>query len=174
MGAYASYVFEVIFAFLIWSIFRPNLALRFSPDKSLGYAGVIALATGFGIYKLAAYASIDIPFDLSENETILFLLLIGPVVEELVFRMALWEPLSNLLPRTSLVILISSAIFSFAHFVAWWHVPESLRAFVLYQTTYTFLLGLYCGWLRAKYGSILSNILFHALFNLAFFVGAHV
>ena len=171
LGNYASYFFELAFIVITGFLVRRRLGFRIpgwestAPDLGLGLLG------GFIAYKLAAPLGLPIPFDLSSGETILLLLLIGPLIEELVFRMALWELFSEFIHGRAAILIWTSAVFSFAHFFAWFSVPAELHGFVIYQTFYTFGLGLYCGWRKQRTGSMVAPVLVHMAFNLGFLFG---
>ena len=111
-----------------------------------------------------------IPFDATSFETRLFLLAVAPILEELLFRQTFWKQLEVLrLPKASAWVL-TSVFFSFAHLNAIRFVPTELFTFIYYQAGYTLLLGLACGWVRQKDGTVVSAILLHAVFNLGFFL----
>lgn len=171
LGDYASYLFELGFIVVTGILFRRRLGFRIpgwessAPDLALGLLG------GFFAYRLAAPLGLPIPFDLSSGETTLLLLLIGPLIEEFVFRMALWELFFEFVHGRTSILILTSAVFSFAHFFAWFSVPVQLHGFVIYQTLYTFGLGLYCGWRKQRTGSMVAPVLVHMAFNLGFLFG---
>lgn len=133
--------------------------------------GIIGILAGFLVYKLAKPLSLTIPFQLQDKQTIALLLVVAPCLEEALFRMAIWEPLEDLLRAAWVVIFTTSFIFSFAHFFAWWRVPEQFHAFILYQTAYVFVLAFYCGLRRLQTGSMLISVIVHFGFNLGFYFG---
>ena len=94
--------------------------------------------------------------------------------EELVFRLALWEPLKALLPSKNFVLVTSALLFSVGHLIALWAVPAEYKAFVLVQTFYVILLGLGAGYRKLKTESVLSAILVHFGFNLGFYLVSFV
>jgi membrane protease YdiL (CAAX protease family) len=77
--------------------------------------------------------------------------LLGPVVEELVFRGFLWSALERWLPAP-IVLAATTALFALAHLD-----PVHTPAVVL--------IGLFLGWLRLTSGSLAPSILAHALNN---------
>jgi membrane protease YdiL (CAAX protease family) len=79
------------------------------------------------------------------------IVLVGPVVEELIFRGAIFGPMTRRHP-TRAVILWSSALFAVVHVEPRVLVP-------------IFLLGIAMGLLRAASGSLVPSILFHVAFN---------
>lgn len=88
----ASYAFEILFVAGVISVFRHRLQWRYRPDlRDLG-ALVCALASGAVVYRGARPLDVPIPFDLTSTETLVLLLLVAPLLEEALFRLALWEP----------------------------------------------------------------------------------
>src|SRR5205085_2022064 len=81
----------------------------------------------------------------------LSMVLIGPLVEELLFRGALFGPLAKRHPLST-VIVASAGMFAFVHLE-----PRIIPPI--------FLLGLAMGGLRAMSGSLLPSLLFHFAFN---------
>jgi membrane protease YdiL (CAAX protease family) len=83
--------------------------------------------------------------------TIAVVVLAGPFVEELVFRGLL---LPALLERFGLwqSIVVCAAVFAMSHATAWTLVPA-------------LVLGVACGWLTARRGSLWSAIVLHSLYN---------
>ena len=171
---YAAYAFEVAFVIWAWWVFKKRIS--FSPvSGTFTFLDLLLpLLTGFAAYRLGAFAQIPIPFDLTSWETRLLLLVIAPVLEELIFRGALWEALRTLVKTNSHVLTLTSVLFAVGHFLALWSVPMPLRSFVLYQTLYVLVLGLAAGWRRIVTDSVISPILIHFCFNLGFFLAATV
>lgn len=171
LGEFASYLFEVSFVAIVGFYYWRRLRFSMPPLRRVVADGIIGLMTGFLVYKLAGPLSLTIPFQLQDKQTIALLLIVAPCLEEALFRMAIWEPLEDLFRYPWAVILSTSLIFSFAHFYAWWSVPEQFHAFVLYQTIYVFFLAFYCGLRRSQSGSMLISVLVHFGFNLGFYFG---
>jgi membrane protease YdiL (CAAX protease family) len=170
-GPYASYIFEGTFTLLVIFLYRSHLKLKFPFSKSFLAQLVLALILGFGVYRLANTRGFVIPFDLNNRETILFLLLIGPILEEFLFRQALWSSLQILADNRLVAFVGTSVLFVFGHYFAYFFVPDSLRPFVLYQTGYVLIISFWWGASILKSGSILKTIFYHLTFNLGFFLG---
>nr|CAG4713455.1 unnamed protein product [Naegleria fowleri] len=114
-------------------------------------------------------------FDKSEEAIFSFRsIVIGPITEEVVFRSCLYFILhyfGGFSMMTSL--LVSAILFGVAHCH---HIIEhvlhgdmELRAAILnvaVQLTYTFVFGLYCGYIYGKTKSIIAAIVLHAYCNL--------
>ena len=171
LEAFYSYLFECIFVFSVYFFFKAQVRFLFLKED-LYFSFLPALIGGFLIHQLATRSGIVIPFNLSSPETIFLLLILAPILEEFIFRMALWEPLSVLFKSKSNVLILTSVLFSLGHFMAFFVVPYEYRVFVLYQTLYVILLGLACGWRRWVTGSVLSAIFLHFGFNLGFLIAA--
>jgi membrane protease YdiL (CAAX protease family) len=169
-GQYATYAFEVIFCANAVYIFRGQLTLRISYRKEMIWHGLATLVAGFAIFSLAAPVGLSVPFNLRDLELIFLLVIFGPILEEFIFRFAFWHALSELL-TPKLVLPLTTLIFSYSHFAAYFLVPEDFKGFVLYQSSYTRLLGWWLGNRYRKYGSLGVTILYHMLFNLGFLLG---
>lgn len=167
---YFSYFFDISF-FLISTYFYGNhfkfWDLRFDKKFYLSF-----LFGGILTSILASSLKINIYFDLQSYEILLFLLFIAPVIEELIFRFSLWEPIRELTPNRSWAVIVSSLVFSLSHFFAYFVIVEAFRAFVLYQSFYTFILGIGLGMARKKAGMI-NPIIYHFLFNAGFAIGLY-
>jgi membrane protease YdiL (CAAX protease family) len=168
IGNYASYIFEVVDVTLAAFLAGRSLFDRFNVNKlvAIGMSG--SLLGGFAIFKFAGLAGIAIPFDLTGAETIVFLLIVAPILEESLFRFFIWEPLSWLF-RPVYAWVFTSLIFSYSHLHAIWFVPKEIQLFVIYQTVYTLGLGLASGFFVFRFRSILGAMAIHFSFNLGFY-----
>lgn len=140
------------------------------------------LILGGLIYQASGWLNTQVPFDFSRKQTYLWLVFIGPIIEELIFRHSLYIPLKIILKKSKwIAIIITSAIFSYAHGRVLFDllaVPLAIKYFVIYQCLYTFILGLLWGYLREKRNSLVLAIIMHMGFNLGFaimgyFVNSH-
>lgn len=169
LGTYASYIFEIGLVILTALILRPRLAwgslIRLWPIAG----ALVLLAAGFGIQKLARISGLTIPMNVSEGETVLFLIVVAPILEEFVFRFLLWKPIERATSAKTAWIT-TSLLFAYSHLHAIWFVPAEYQKFLIYQTAYTLPLGLACGWMLRKQNSLLPAILLHFAFNLGFFL----
>ena len=168
---YANYMFDAayILFFLIKGTSYIRLKGAFNKASFIQYIFMIIL--GFLTFKIAILKNIPIPFELNKKEVIIFLLLIGPILEELIFRFCI-QNLSKKIGHSFLAIGISSILFSFSHFIAYFSVPEGLKVFVIYQAIYTLLLGLWWSINYQKNNSITQVIFLHIFFNLGFYLGS--
>lgn len=170
LGNYGSYIFEVICVSVAIGLFGKKIFSTVKIFKSVSYGMIIGLGAGFGIFKLAGVLSIAIPFDLKGTETVLFLLVVAPILEEAIFRFLVWQPIQYISQRPIIALVSTSLIFSYSHLHAIWFVPPEVHKFIIYQTVYTFLLGLTCGYYVYRYSSLACAILIHFAFNLGFYL----
>lgn len=169
---WAAYTFEILFVIVVGYVYRKRLIFRL-PVKVAVSSALLSLAMGFSIYRLIVSAGLQVPFDFNSMELLFLLLVLGPILEEFIFRMALWEPIADLFKKKSdAVLILTTALFSVGHLQAFWSVPLEYRPFVLIQGLYVILLGLGCGYGRMRTGSISGAIYIHVGFNLGFFLAS--
>lgn len=177
LGSYASYAIESAFVIAVGFIYRDRIRLGTSifseTTKSFVPALILGFTIGFGLNPLGLSA----PFDFSAAGSISLLVLFGPILEELIFRMALWHPLLDLSQigeskqHKLIPALGTSALFSYAHFHVYWILPPGeIRSFVIYQTIYVLSLAAVCAYRLIQTNSILSPMAVHIGFNLGFFI----
>ena len=172
MGTYASYVFEVADVGIVILLAGRTFFNYFSISKVALFGAAGSLVAGIAVFRAAGFLSIQIPFDLKGTETLLFLLLIAPVLEELIFRFFLWQPIDRLTRKPLIPWISTSILFSYSHLHAMWFVPKEIQSFIVYQTIYTLFLGLASGYFVFKYRSIAGAIAIHFTFNLGFYLGS--
>lgn len=85
--------------------------------------------------------------------TIVYACILGPVAEELMFRAVTQSYLHRSGIPAAAAIIIQALLFGIAHMN-------------LVQSSYAFLLGLFIGFLRYKYGNVRIAILAHIAFNI--------
>lgn len=125
---------------------------------------------GFIAFRLCGSIGWTVPFELSGGETIFFLLVVAPVLEEGLFRFLLWTPIARMNGGAALVV--TSVLFSYSHYHAIAFVPADYHAFIYFQTIYTFILALGCGAMMLKHRSLSGAVLMHFMFNLGFYAGS--
>lgn len=172
LHAYAGYLFEFIFVGVVMTNFRERAMDRRLTQPHWLYSAVGIFGAGLLCFQGAVAGGLTIPFDLTDATNLVLLLALAPVLEELVFRGAIWRLLEQIHSQPRHIWLLTSAAFSFSHLVVWWHVPADFRSFVLFQAAYTLGLGLYCGYSRRATGKLGAPILVHGLFNLGFYLGS--
>lgn len=168
---YYSYLFEIIFVLIAYFNYRGEFTFKKVLDQKDALSAFLAFISGVLIFKASGLMGISIPFDFTSFETVFFLLIVAPVLEELIFRMALWESLRRLVENKWAIISGSTLLFSLGHLMAFWFVPDEFKNFVLYQSVYVILLSQALGWLRFKTNSITTPMLVHFAFNFGFFLG---
>jgi len=168
ISEYYSYTFEFAFVALTYYVFRDEIKLFQRP--ALADAGLTAgmILLGWTVYRVAGLFQIPIPFDLSSKETIFLLLFLGPILEELIFRMALWQAIQAIGRNAGLTLVATTLLFAAGHFAAYWFVPAPFRGFVIYQTAYVVLLGFALGGRRLSSNAVLPCLFMHFGFNLGF------
>ncbi|MFA6236499.1 MAG: CPBP family intramembrane glutamic endopeptidase [Bacteriovorax sp.] len=168
---YYSYLLELLFIFIVHYVFKDNIRLWKNFDKSDWGMSLVALLAGLLVCKLTPSLGLIIPFDFSSIETLLFLLIVAPVLEEFLFRMALWETLKTFWDNGWFLIAATSSLFSLGHFSAYWFVPDEFKNFVLYQSVYVIFLAILLGRQRLKTNSLNVPVMMHFGFNLGFYLG---
>ena len=172
LGPYASYFFELALVGISIFLAGRSFLSFFQVQRRTLFAALGSFAFGFCIYRAAGVAHIQIPFDLQGVETLFFLLLVAPILEELLFRFFLWHPAETLVKKPALTWILTSMVFSYSHFHALFFVPQEIHPFIIYQTAYTLLLGLWCGYSVLKSKSLAESMLIHFAFNLGFYLGS--
>lgn len=172
---YLKYGAEFIFICGLTFFYPLKKFLHFPKGQTLSFHLFAALISGFLTYKGIVFIKVPIPFPFNSIEIIFWLLIVAPVLEELIFRWGLWEPLTQLLPKNKLIpVLVSGLLFSAAHFMVYPHLPEQIKTFVLIQAFYTLILGIAIGLQRLRYQSLSLPILTHFAFNLGFYSGSQL
>lgn len=170
LGAYANYAGELILIALFFAVFR-NHELHLAKPGKVGSALLASLfILGYLSRVIAGTIGITIPFDFHSIETLVFLLLVGPLLEELLFRGLLHRSFQSLIKYTMVTSAITSLMFSYSHFQAYFKVPDVFHPFIFYQTSYTFVLALFCSQVRIRHG-LTWAIFAHVLFNFGFYLG---
>ncbi|MEK7355434.1 MAG: CPBP family intramembrane glutamic endopeptidase, partial [Bdellovibrionota bacterium] len=172
IGAYTAYIMEVALVVIAIAIEGRTFFSRFAIRRAMALFFPLAALGGFAAFKLAGFSGISIPFDLSGAETLIFLLVVAPILEELVFRFFLWQPVESLTKKPVLALVVCAALFSYSHFHPIWFLPPELASFLTYQTAYTFVLGLACGYWVWRGRSLAGAILTHFFFNLGFYLAS--
>jgi membrane protease YdiL (CAAX protease family) len=170
LGEYTSYYFEAAYAVLVLFYFRKQILIFPKVDTQLFVRCLSSLILGVAVYFGAGGMGIVIPFDLKAQSTVLFLLLVGPILEELLFRGALWVAIEHYFSK-AITLVLTSVLFAFAHFQAYYYVAVEFHDFIFYQTTYTFIIAILWGLRFIKTKSVGDAILLHMAFNFGFYSG---
>ncbi|OFZ47644.1 MAG: hypothetical protein A2381_09490 [Bdellovibrionales bacterium RIFOXYB1_FULL_37_110] len=173
LPSYGGYFIDLIAIFLVILINLKSFFAKPIWKFSLIFYTLANLFLGIGIFQIGKFLNYLPPFDFNSLELLVFLLLIGPVLEELLFRFAVWEALKEWI-ASRYIVLISSMLFSLFHFTVIFNADPSYRGFICYQTIYVFGISLLWGYLRQKSGSWVCPLVAHFLFNLGFYLGTFV
>ncbi|HPI41129.1 MAG TPA: CPBP family intramembrane metalloprotease [Pseudobdellovibrionaceae bacterium] len=172
MGAYSSYIFEVFNVLVAVLLAEKYFTHFFKLNKRSVQFSLGSLFFGFLIFQSASFFKIQFPFDFTQFEMILFLLVVAPLLEEFIFRFFLWYPFEKLFTSSVIPWILTTLLFSYSHLHAIWFVPAEFHNFIIYQTIYTLFLGAFCGYFVFRYKSLLGAILTHFTFNLGFYLGS--
>lgn len=167
-GPHGDYWFETGFCVLALLLFYSKIKIKF--EFSLLKKFGISLGLGTITLVIAKLLGILIPFQIDTPFSILMFVLLGPILEELLFRFSLYWPFESILPE-KITAFLTATFFSYCHFNAYFVVPDTIKVFVLYQTFYTFLIGLWWIKIYQKDQNIVSPIGLHIFYNLGFYLG---
>lgn len=169
---YASYAFEASVIGLALVFYHQKL--KVAPPKGFAFWIELPLNLVLGslTYIIAKSSQYFIPFNWSLSETIPLLIFFGPVLEEFLFRFALWQPIAQLSHHKGTTTLLTALLFSWSHFYPYFFVPAVFRPFILFQTIYTFFLGIWWGTRLAQTKNLTIPLALHISFNLGFFLAA--
>lgn len=167
---YASYFFELVVAICSCMLINEKLKFNIKNIPKILIISTSSLMIGLFIYRFAFANKILIPFDLTSIESLVFLLIVAPVLEEGIFRFFLWKTFASL--NIKFAFILTTIFFSYSHFHAYWFFPQNFHQFIFYQTIYTLILSLLCGYSVWKYNSLVGSILIHFAFNLGFYLGS--
>jgi len=149
-----------------WPIY---LALRMPAGSAwlTTLAGLVLLLTTSQIvgalFQRPQYPEFLLQVYVTANPLFLFwiaVVLVAPVAEEVYFRGFVFVGLRNSALGASGAIVVTAVIWSLIHL-----------QYDVYDKVEIFLLGLFFGWLRFRYNSLLPPILAHCLVNLTALVG---
>lgn len=141
----------------------------FTFDKSFILKSILCGVSGLIIAGMINFSSVPIPFGF-DPESLIVIILIGPLVEELFFRVLFFNITNKL--KNKAIIILNGVIFSLGHLIQLVDYP-SMANFILIQSIYTLVLG---GVLMYDYleNKSIGNIWFyHVAFNFGFMI-AHV
>lgn len=164
---YSGYLAEITYIFITMFVFRDHIKTKkIVFNKNFNLLLISAFFFGYFSMFFAHRTEIVVPFDFNSKEVLIFLLLVGPIVEELLFREAIWTAF-NIIGLKNGTVILTSLMFSFSHFYSVWSAPPVYEKFIMYQSVYTLILAFLCAAVR-----IMSNvggaILLHLVFNFGF------
>jgi membrane protease YdiL (CAAX protease family) len=166
---FTPYYFEFIFALVSLYIFKDKL-LMYSENKKTKHF-LRYLIGGLITLFFCKLFSTQIPFDLHSTSIKVFLVLIGPILEEVIFRFAIWNAIEKLTNCHKVALHLTSILFSIAHFKAIFIITPPFMTFITFQALYTLILGYTLGMRYEKKRNLMEIIILHVLFNLGFLLG---
>jgi membrane protease YdiL (CAAX protease family) len=155
--------------FLILRVHAPNAGVRdfvgMRPTDVLFYPLSVGIGLSLQLPADALFTAIERRWPSEDHVTEMFqaasspkravmalvAILVGPMLEEVLFRGALFRPMLKVHP-TAMVITVTATLFALAHFAPQMWLPIAL-------------LGLVLGFLRRTSGSLVPSMLVHATFN---------
>jgi membrane protease YdiL (CAAX protease family) len=162
-----SYIWD--FLFVIAAIFYTKNFPKIHFDKHIYIRlPIIALLATMSVY-LIHNLEYPAPFRYIEN-IILQILILAPIVEELVFRQAIFGLLKDLNFDERIKIALGSFLFSLSHANALRFLPTEFHPFIYIQLVYTFILGWILIKARMRSQSIVEPMILHFIFNLIFYL----
>lgn len=172
-GTIANYLAEFAFSIAGMAALRQLNLIYISPKLTKQHVTLVLALLGVG-YLLATLTrplSINIPFQLDTTASLIELLLVAPLLEELLFRGVFWGSLRSLTSNTLMISTVITFLFALSHFEAFSRVSQDIRPFIIYQTSYVALLSVACNFLRSSSKSLTTPMMGHFTFNLGFFLG---
>ncbi len=165
------YLFEFLFVVVIYRVFRQPIPWFNFKLKEWARLGLIFTLIGFVLAILTKVFSWPVAFDLNRAETIIMLVLVGPILEEFLYRYALKEAFQKVCSHEKLSLIVTSIVFSFGHFYSYFSLTDDYKSFVLFQTVYTFLLAITLSLDLSEKKNFLRVVAMHVFFNAGFLIG---
>ena len=166
IAIYAFEVFFVVVGLFVFKFTKPKW-VRINPIGLL-----ITLVCGGFVFCFTQLNSWIVPLDFQSIQTVVLLLIVAPILEEFIYRYALWNAIERV-GNVRISFALTSVLFSLSHFYAYFFVPEEYKGFVTFQAIYTLGLALTCGYQRMKKNSVFPAIVLHFLFNLGFYIAGY-
>ncbi len=163
-----TYLYDLFFSLIVFFAFK-----SFSTIKITNGIIVRLIATAIIsslCVTIAKLSSLSAPFKYVDNLFIQILIL-APIIEEIVFRYALFVPFQKVFKGKRNLYLFNGVLFSASHASALFILPEEFFGFIYFQIGYTFILGWLCAKARDESKSMIEPILLHFIFNLIFYIG---
>lgn len=170
---FVPYYYEVGYVILAFILFRDKLAFNVDFSKyGKGFLG--SLLAGFLVLCLAKFLNTELPFAMTNTFVLFFLVLVGPLLEELVFRFALWHGIESITKCQRGTLFLTSVIFGLAHFKSIFMIMPAYMTFISFQFVYTIIVSFWWGERYIESKSISVPVIYHILFNLGFGIGAYI
>ena len=152
---YAPYIMCIIYIVLIFILWR-RYKINDKKVRAFEYYKITILGISLACYINMIYFAFNITNEVVEVNKIILILsscILGPLLEELLFRKNLLDKLLQFNSRT-ISIILSSFIFSFMH--------SSINSMI-----YAFILGIVLGLIYLRYKSIKITMYAHMISNMA-------
>lgn len=127
---------------------------------------------GLACVYMAKFLKLDAPFRYIENLA-LQIIILAPIIEELVFRHALYEVIKRSELKSIFQYFLGSLLFSISHAPALYYLPADFHSFIYFQLIYTFVLGWVIIKARERSESLLEPIILHFIFNFIFYLSVN-
>ncbi len=171
VSEYYLYTFELLFVFATIYLLKSKINWIGPVTRFDVTTAPLAGLFGLLVFKTATSLGIQVPFDFKSPEIIFQLLVIAPVVEELLFRLALWNCVEAFSNKPKTLVTITTFLFALGHFTAYFYVPAEFKSFVIYQTIYATFLSIWVSIGKLKTHKMQTPVLVHFMFNLGFYLG---
>ena len=171
---YATYFFDTAFIVFISLIYKKDIPYKIYRNKIQLVEFPVIFIFGMAIFMLSQIFNWDIPVNFRHTESIIFLIIISPILEELLFRQSFIHIFKNILNNPWYIIITTALLFSLSHYYTNALNYPGTRQFIIFQTVYTFGLGIWLGWRYLKTKSILHVIILHFFLNLGFGIAGYL
>ncbi|MCO4793073.1 MAG: CPBP family intramembrane metalloprotease [Bacteriovoracaceae bacterium] len=169
---FVPYYYEVGFVIVAFILYRERLSFKVDFGKySKGFG--CSLLFGLATVILAKVLNTELPFAMSNSFVLFFLVIVGPLLEELIFRFALWHGIDSVIGCRRGTLMLTSILFSLAHFKSIFMIKTPFMTFIAFQAVYSLMVSYWWGNKYIESGSISVPTIYHILFNLGFGVGAY-
>jgi membrane protease YdiL (CAAX protease family) len=166
---WSTYLIELIFIISVLIFYSKDIKKFLKWNSSFIKKAIIFLLFG-GLSRFFIYlGGWSIPWDLNDPLTIFILLIIAPLLEESLYRGAIWILLSKMINGPKKILGLTSGLFSLSHLYPIWFVDKRFAPMIYTQTIYTLILGLGCGQALLKHKSFGLSVLRHFMFNVGFY-----
>jgi len=171
IDAYMPYAVEVFWVIMTLMIFRDNIDFHYKFSFLHIFELLLLIGFGFVICILAKYLHIAIPINKSDPHTLILLLIVAPILEELIFRKTLFSIFERIYNNSTFIVIVTAIMFSYAHFHYIFSVGRTYQSFIIYQSVYTLVMGLWFGLRILNLKSINGTIIMHFCVNIGFLAG---
>lgn len=164
-----SYFFDICFALSILAFGTKRNFLGTIIKRNLAIRMVLVIGVALLCVTILYMSEmLNSPFKHVDN-LFLQMLILAPIVEELVFRGAIYELFKLANVRIWANNLINSTLFAASHAAGFFVLPKEFFPFLIFQMQYTFVLGHLCTKSRERTHGVLEPIILHLAFNLIFY-----